>query len=101
MAILRASWIASRKAAGEMRLARQPLQERARQPRLADAGLTDQQQDPALALLGLTPAAAQQLKFFLAPYQRGESNLVLRFEPAFDRALGQHLPSSDRFVKAS
>jgi hypothetical protein len=44
---------------------------RAGQSRLADAGLTDQQQDPALALLGLTPAAAQQVEFFLASDQRG------------------------------
>src|SRR5215831_8587584 len=84
----------------EMRLGGQPLQERAGQSRLADAGLTDQQHDPAFALLGLPPAAAQQLEFLLAPDQRGEGDLVLRLEPAFDRALGQHLPSAERLVKA-
>ena len=88
-------------AQSEMRLAGEPLQERARQSRLADAGLTDQQQDPAFALLGLTPAAAQQLQFLLAPDQRGQPDLVLRVKPAFDRTLGQHLPGADRFVKAS
>jgi len=88
-------------AQSEMRLAGEPLQERAGQSRLADAGLTDQQQDPAFALLGLTPAAAQQLQFLLAPDQRGQPDLVLRVKPAFDRALGQHLPGADRFVKAS
>src|SRR6516165_2062900 len=83
----------------EVRLAGQPLQKCAGQSRLADTGLANQQQDPAFALLGLTPAAAQQLKFFLAPDQRGQGDLVLRLKPAFDRALGQHLPSSDMFVK--
>jgi hypothetical protein len=48
----------------------------------------------------LPPAAAQQLELLLAPDQRGQLDLVLSLEPAFDRAFGQHLPSADRFVKA-
>src|SRR5215469_10190552 len=84
----------------EVRLAGQPLQQRAGQSRFADASLTDQQQDPALALLGLPPAAAQQLELLLAPDQRGQRDLVLRLKPAFDGTLGQHLPGADRLVKA-
>ena len=75
-------------------------QERAGQSRLAIAGLTDQQHHPAFALLGLAPAAAQQLELLLAPDQRCQPDFVLRLKPAFDRALGQHLPSTKRLVKA-
>ena len=64
------------------------------------ASLTDQQHHSAFTLLGLTPAAAQQLELLFAPDQRGERDLVLRLEPAFDRAFGYHLTSVDRFLKA-
>src|SRR5215468_3150647 len=64
----------------EVRLAGQPLQQRAGQSRFADASLTDQQHHPAFALLGLTPAAAQQLELLLAPDQRGQRDLVLRLK---------------------
>ena len=53
-----------------VRLAREPLLERAVMPRLADARLAREQHDLTLAAPGSLPAPEQQLDLLLAPDQR-------------------------------
>jgi hypothetical protein len=61
-----------------VRLALQPLAERARQARLADPGLAREQHDLALAVPGPPPAVEQQRQLVPAADQRGEPGRGVR-----------------------
>ena len=74
-----------------MRLAAKTLGERLGKARLADPWLGRDQYDPAVALARLTPAAQQQVEFFLATDEWRFAR-AQRLEAAGDAALAEHLP---------
>ncbi|HKN29675.1 MAG TPA: hypothetical protein VJY34_18025 [Roseiarcus sp.] len=79
-----------------MRLARQPLEERRRQPRLADAGLAGDEHDLPFARFRLVPTPEQQFGLFLAAHERHEAARVQRLEPALLRTRAQRRPGAGR-----
>src|SRR3954451_722095 len=84
---------------GDVRLAGEPLAERAGDAGLADPGLAREQHHLALAVAGLLPTVEQECDLLLAPNQRKEAARA-RLEAAADPALAEHAPRPDHLGKA-